>query len=191
MSLRADIGRLIERALHPLRLRVDGLVSRAIVTAVDAASDRQLLQFSAREGDADDAVEHVEPYGLTANPPPGADAVVLSVGGRRAHSVVIVAGDRRYRLTGLAEGEVALHDDAGQAVVIRNAYVEVLSNDVRIGNGAALAAARNTDPVAVTIPAGAVCVGVLPGPPAAAIMNPAPISCTGTITAGSAKVKEA
>ncbi len=59
---------------------------------------------------------------------------------------------------------------------------------VAIGKNAILAAARKTDTVKVTIPAGTVIVSVTPGPPAAGVPNPTPIDLVGTITAGSSEV---
>jgi phage gp45-like len=70
-------------------------------------------------------IEHMEPYGLTSRvkKPDGsssdkkkAEGLMVFTGGNRSHGVLIVAGDRRYRLRGLKEGEVALFDDQGQQV---------------------------------------------------------------------------
>jgi hypothetical protein len=52
-------------------------------------------------------------------PPPGAEAIVLAPGGARDGAFVIACGDRRYRLQGLAEGEVALFSDEGDALIFR------------------------------------------------------------------------
>jgi phage gp45-like len=70
-------------------------------------------------------IEHFEPYGLTSRvkQPTGdgkqkkkAEGLIVFTGGQRSHGVLIVTGDRRYRLRGLKEGEVALFDDQGQQV---------------------------------------------------------------------------
>jgi phage gp45-like len=70
-------------------------------------------------------IEHFEPYGLTTRvkQPTGqgkqkkkAEGMIVFTGGQRSHGVLIVTGDRRYRLLGLKEGEVALFDDQGQQV---------------------------------------------------------------------------
>jgi phage gp45-like len=70
-------------------------------------------------------IEHFEPYGLTSRvkQPTGqgkekkkAEGLIVFTGGQRSHGVLIVTGDRRYRLLGLKEGEVALFDDQGQQV---------------------------------------------------------------------------
>ncbi len=46
----------------------------------------------------------------------GAEAITLSVGGHRSHTVVINVDDRRYRLKGLKGGEVALYTDEGDFI---------------------------------------------------------------------------
>jgi hypothetical protein len=70
-------------------------------------------------------IEHFEPYGLTSRvkQPTGqgkqkkkAEGLIVFTGGQRSHGVLIVTGDRRYRLRGLKEGELALFDDQGQQV---------------------------------------------------------------------------
>jgi phage gp45-like len=70
-------------------------------------------------------IEHFEPYGLTSRvkQPTGqgkekkkAEGLMMFTGGQRSHGVLVVTGDRRYRMRGLKEGEVALFDDQGQQV---------------------------------------------------------------------------
>lgn len=96
---------------------VQGIVTRGVVRLVDAGKKMQTVQVTSVDG-ATDTAEHFEPYGFTSRPKTGAEAVVLQVGGT-SHPVCIVAADRRYRVTGLAEGEVCIHDDQGQSVTLK------------------------------------------------------------------------
>jgi hypothetical protein len=66
--------------------------------------------------------------------------------------------------------------------------IDILAPTVKVGNNATAAAGRVGDEVQVTIPTGTVIVSVTPGPPAVGVPNPAPITLTGTITAGSSEV---
>lgn len=66
-------------------------------------------------------VERIQNYGITSVPLPekdndSAEVVIAFIGGLRDHPVVIAIDDRRYRLKGLKDGEVALYDDQGQVV---------------------------------------------------------------------------
>lgn len=106
----------LARLLAPLARRVANLLARGSVAAVNAGAKMQALQVRLLAGEIKDAVEHVEPYGFTSHPQGGAEAFAAFFDGDRSHGVVLCVADRRYRLTGLAAGEVALHDDQGQKV---------------------------------------------------------------------------
>lgn len=96
--------------------RVQMMVSRGTISRVDDAAKMQEVQVELLDEETHEAVEHIQPYGLTSHPKPGAEVVMVAIGGIRSAGIVIAAGDRRYRLTSLEEGEVAIHDDQGQKV---------------------------------------------------------------------------
>lgn len=108
--------RLIARMIGPLGRAVANMVARGSVALANAATKMQTLQLRLLSGEVKDGVEHFEPYGFTSCPKPGAEALVLFLGGDRSHGVAVAVGDRRYRLVGLDEGEVALFDDLGHKV---------------------------------------------------------------------------
>jgi len=101
---------------HALARRIGNLLARGTVAAVNAASKMQGLQLRLLAGEIKADVEHFEPYGFTSNPNAGAEAIAAFFDGDRSHGVVLVVADRRYRLKGLAAGEMAIHDDQGQKV---------------------------------------------------------------------------
>ena len=105
----ADLIRVVERLLAPLRRRVLLMVSRAVVRLVDEAPARQRLQVEGYAGEILDGVERVQEYGFTSCPPPGADAVVLACGGMRQHPIVIAAEDPSSRPAPSIAGEVMLY----------------------------------------------------------------------------------
>lgn len=166
---------------------MDGDCNRASVVRADSSPKMQALQVVVYAGDVRDGVEHFEPYGFTSCPADapsdgrGAEAVVVDLGGCSDHPVAIVVGDRRYRLTGLAKGEVAIHDDQGQKVhltrdgiVVEGTTITVNSDTVKLGNGADAALVRWPElkaflealvlPVSNAVPAGP--GPVTAGPPA-------------------------
>ena len=104
------------RWLMQLARRMRLVVGRAVVRLVQDAAKLQELQIDMLAGETMDHVERWQQYGFTAHPHRGAEAITLSVGGQRAHTVAIAVDDRRYRLTGLAEGEVAIYDDLGNVI---------------------------------------------------------------------------
>lgn len=109
----------LQKLLRPVHARIANLVSRAVVKRVDDGTTLQTIQALVGEGEVRDGLERFQPYGLTSAPEPGAEAVVLFVGGRRDNGYVVAVDDRRYRLTGLAQGEVALYSKTGASVVLK------------------------------------------------------------------------
>lgn len=110
--------------------RVRMLARRAVVKLVYDDPRMQELQLAIFAGEVFDRVERFEDYGLTSHPIPGAEALVLALGGDTENSVVVKVGDRRYRLRGLAEGEVAIYDDQGQVIHLkRGKEIQVFGTD--------------------------------------------------------------
>lgn len=108
-----------EKLLAPLRVRIANLVSRGLVSLVNDETKLQELQLALLDEETREAVERFQQYGFTSVPQKGAEAVVLFVGGRRDHGLVLAVDDRRYRLKGLEGGEVALYTDEGDSIVLR------------------------------------------------------------------------
>lgn len=105
--------------------RVRGMISRAVIGLVNDAAKLQALQVTLLAGQTPDDVERFQSYGLTSVPHPGAEGIALAIGGSTGHTVVIAVDDRRYRIKGLANGEVALYDDIGHRVHLTRAGVVI------------------------------------------------------------------
>lgn len=103
----------------------------AVRTIDDSTGHRQVQVTVLGDDDTRDDVEHIEPFGFTSRPPAasgqnGPDAVVLDMGDTSDHQVVIVIGDRRYRLSHVpGTGEAVLYDAFG--------------NEIRLGSTGAVA----------------------------------------------------
>lgn len=95
------------------------MVSRAVLALINDAAKLQRVQIAMRADEERGDVERFQDYGFTSVPFPGAEAVALSVGGSRSHMVVIAVEDRRYRLTGLEAGEVAIYTDEGDKILLK------------------------------------------------------------------------
>lgn len=102
------------RALAPFARRLSNMLARGSVVAANASAKLQALQVRLLAGEVKDQVEHLEPFGLTAKPMPGAEVLAAFLDGDRSHGVVLMVADRRYRLRTLQDGEVALYDAHGQ-----------------------------------------------------------------------------
>ncbi|MDH4122367.1 MAG: phage baseplate assembly protein V [Deltaproteobacteria bacterium] len=95
---------------------VRDLVARGLVKLVEQALKTQRLQVTLLIGETA-YVEHAQPYGLEANPPADAQALVLFVGGDRAHGLAVAVSDRASRPKNLAPGEVCLYSKHGNQIV--------------------------------------------------------------------------
>lgn len=103
----------LAKLLGPMSRRLGNMLARGVVSAVNASTKMQTLQLRLMADETKDSVEHFEPYGFTSKPLAGAEHITLFMDGDRSHGVTLVVADRRYRLTTLQDGEVALHDAYG------------------------------------------------------------------------------
>lgn len=117
-------------------------LGRATVEQTDDTKPMQQIQSKNFSQEGMDDIEHVHPYGFSANPQKpdmmggvkrAAEAFMSFLGGNRSHGVVMVTGDRRFRLFQLKPGEVGLHDDQGHQVhITRNGVFVSAPNSKKI-----------------------------------------------------------
>ncbi|WP_258005615.1 phage baseplate assembly protein V [Castellaniella caeni] len=118
MTMRDQLQRQIGRALTAVRQAFRGSIGR-----VQSGTPIQLVALDGLAGESLRDVEQFQDYGFTSNPPAGTMAVVLPLGGRTSHGIVVATEHGSYRLLALATGEVAIYSDEGASVVIRRGRV--------------------------------------------------------------------
>lgn len=104
---------------------VADLLTRGLLKAKNGARKMRTLQAELFYDDLRDDVEHFEPYGFTSEPKLGAEVLAASLAGDREHTIAFVVADRRYRVTGLKDGEVCVHDDQGQKVYLTRSGIVI------------------------------------------------------------------
>lgn len=109
----------IRKMMQPYLRLIRMMVGRAVINLVNDSLKMQELQLTLLADEVRADVERFQEYGFTSHPHPGAEAVMVCVGGSRDHGLVIAVDDRRYRLKPLVQGEVALYDDQGQAIHLK------------------------------------------------------------------------
>jgi phage baseplate assembly protein V len=123
-----DIDRRIKSALNTIRRPF-----RARLTATNTAPGVALLQADGLSGEQVQAAELAQHYGLTSVPPVGSQCVVLPLGGKSAHSVIIATENSSYRVKALASGEVAIYTAEGDSIVLKNGHlIEVTTQTLKI-----------------------------------------------------------
>jgi phage baseplate assembly protein V len=140
----------IKAELERIRGKVRSIASRAVIKLVKDGLKTQSVQLNILAGETTpDDTERFQQYGFTSVPLEGAEAIVLHLGGGRDHGVVIATEDRRYRLTGLADGEVALYDDQDQKIHIKRDRIVIEGTAIELGDGATKEVARKGDAIII------------------------------------------
>lgn len=104
MSTTGDMDRRIERAFGRVRMAF-----RAVLTALTTAGPVVLVQADATAGEQLQDNELMQHYGFTSAPPAGSMGVVIPIGGKTAHGIIIATEHGTYRVKNLANGEVCLY----------------------------------------------------------------------------------
>lgn len=113
--MRAD---QLQRAMAPLMRRIRSLASRARLTRVDDSGLSQQVQITVLAGERLDQVVRLQNFGLSANPPAGSTALLVSIGGSRTHCVVLGA-DHASRPRDLLSGESQQYNEWGDYVYLQ------------------------------------------------------------------------
>ena len=129
MSTMHDI---VARLVAPLKRRVDTMISRAVLTLITDTLKIQNVQVSGVDGELISDLENFQPQGFTAVAKPGAEALILSVGGVRAAAVVIGVNDRTCRPTGMGPGDACIYGVASGPT----AYLDDAAGILSLGAGA-------------------------------------------------------
>jgi len=106
--------------LRDLWVRLRLVLSRGVVVNSQDDGPMQLLQVRLLSGELLGKVENLLPYGFSARPMDGAEVHVGSPAGERSRTVAFQVCDRRYRIKALPKGEVALYDQSGNVVHLKN-----------------------------------------------------------------------
>lgn len=110
----SDVDKRIRRAMAGVRQGFRGVLTRTRSTG-----SVQLVQGDGVAGEQLQDNELFQHYGFTSHPLPGTMAVILPVGGKTSHGIVIATEHGSYRLKALAPGEVALYTDEGARIVMK------------------------------------------------------------------------
>lgn len=109
-----QIDARIRRALGGIRLAF-----RGVVTLVKAAGAVQFVQLDGVSGEQLQDNELFQHFGFTSNPPAGSMAIVLPLGGKTSHGIIIATEHGSFRLKNLASGETALYNEWGDYVALK------------------------------------------------------------------------
>lgn len=92
---------------------------RGLVTAVRDGGATQVVDVETHEGVVRSGVEVMQQYGVTSRARAGALVVLVAIGGDQGDMVAMPVANPSDRMAGLGDGEVALHDAAGNRLHLR------------------------------------------------------------------------
>ncbi|HFC8496494.1 TPA: phage baseplate assembly protein V [Neisseria subflava] len=112
------IDKRIKQAFNTVRQGFRGKVAR-----VRAGGGVQKIQVEGLDGETVQDLEHAENFGFTSNPPAGSDCVVVPLGGKTSHGIIVTTTNGAYRITGLSDGETAVYNADGAKMVLKKGRV--------------------------------------------------------------------
>lgn len=92
---------------------IRAMLRRAAIVAADDGGTQQLLDLSGLASEQLKKIVHVQPFGLSSNPPVGGEGVLLSPGGRADRAMFFGGEHKDHRPKNLPMGAVAIYDAFG------------------------------------------------------------------------------
>ncbi|MCW8334269.1 phage baseplate assembly protein V [Vibrio paucivorans] len=122
--------RYIERLLAPIKRRITGAITRAVVSGVVEDLQRQNLQLKMHADESVDDIERFQNYGCSSFPPIGSEAILVAIGGNLGNLVAVAVEDKKYRPKG-ESGDVFLYHLEGHKIrLTKDGKVVVTATDV-------------------------------------------------------------
>jgi phage baseplate assembly protein V len=107
-----------DRLLAPLIRRVNMMLGRGVLRAVDDSRGIQTVQASLLQDELGDGIERPQGYGLSSNPPVGAAIIAGFLFGNRDQGIVLAECASDVRPKGLKPGEVVLYNDKSVSLTL-------------------------------------------------------------------------
>jgi phage baseplate assembly protein V len=128
----------LQRWIAPLKNKINSMILKAVLESVDDADGMQFVKVKVNGDEAQDKLARVQNYGMTSHPKKDAEALSVFLRGDRGDGIIIAVDDTRYRLKGLAEGEVALYTDEGDTIELKRNGVIIINaaNTIKLGASA-------------------------------------------------------
>ncbi|WP_346556999.1 phage baseplate assembly protein V [Mannheimia haemolytica] len=96
---------------------------RGVLNLVKSGSDIQQVQVSALADETIQDLELMQHFGFTSVPPAGTQAVVIPLGGKTTHGIIVATENGSFRVKNLNDGEVAIYDSSGSTIILKNGRV--------------------------------------------------------------------
>mgnify|MGYP001285177964 CR=1 FL=1 len=123
-------SRFVEKLLAPIRRKIIGMVSRAIVTGVVEDLQRQNIQVQIHSDESADNIERFQNYGMSSVPPVGSESILAALGGDLGNLIALAVEDKKVRPKG-ESGDVFLYHLEGHKIrLTKDGKLVVTATDV-------------------------------------------------------------
>lgn len=96
---------------------------RGVLNLVKSGSDIQQVQVSGLADETIQDLELMQHFGFTSVPPAGTQAVVIPLGGKTTHGIIVATENGAFRVKNLKNGETAIYDSSGSTIILKNGRV--------------------------------------------------------------------
>lgn len=93
---------------------------RGVLNLVKSGSDIQQVQVSGLADETIQDLELMQHFGFTSVPPAGTQAVVIPLGGKTTHGIIVATENGSFRVKNLKSGETAIYDSSGSTIILKN-----------------------------------------------------------------------
>jgi phage baseplate assembly protein V len=91
---------------------------RAVLSGIDAKNPIQLIQAKALAGETIQDMEFFQHFGFTSTPPGDTECIILPLGGKTEHSIIIATECGQYRIA-VQQGEVCVYNQWGAKMTFK------------------------------------------------------------------------
>ncbi|MCA7947867.1 phage baseplate assembly protein V [Burkholderia vietnamiensis] len=106
---------------------------RGVISGVNTDGPVGMVRGEGLAGENGVDEELFQHYGYTSAPPAGTMKIVLPIGGKTSHGIVIATEHAQYRLKALKPGEVAIYTDEGDSIVFsRGRVIDIKTKTLNI-----------------------------------------------------------
>ena len=92
---------------------------RGKLTLTQSSEPIQRVQVQGLADETLQEIEQLQQFGFTSHAPNGTDVIVIPLGGDTSHGIVIASEHGSFRLKSLQSGEVAVYDQSGSSIVLK------------------------------------------------------------------------
>lgn len=122
--------RHIEKLLAPIKRRITGMVTRALVSGIVEDLQRQNIQVQIHSDESADNIERFQNYGMSSVPPTGSEAILAALGGNFGNLVALAVEDKKVRPKGEIGDVFLYHLEDHQIRLTKDGKIVVRATDI-------------------------------------------------------------